>query len=114
MFASNVAKDCKAKREVDIILMLAFWNEVGYTLKVARVLRVVDNEKKPTMSYVYEAMDRANESIHYWVRSTEMVINTNKYLQSLMVDGRVNYIIHCMQKDIFYSPSSFTKSKDGK
>ena len=44
-----------------------FWNTIVYTLKVigplVRVLRLVDNERKPAMGYIYEAMDRAKEAI---------------------------------------------------
>ncbi|WOL10780.1 hypothetical protein Cni_G19539 [Canna indica] len=42
-------------------------NDTVYILKamgpLVRVLHLVDNERKPTMSYLYEAMDRANEAI---------------------------------------------------
>jgi len=40
--------------------MPSFWNIIVYILKVmgplVRVLRLVDNERKPTMGYIYEAM----------------------------------------------------------
>lgn len=64
---SNFAKDRKAKRVTDIVLMPSFWNDVVYTLKamgpLVKVLRLVDHEKKPAMGYIYEAMDRAKEAI---------------------------------------------------
>nr|XP_009789718.1 PREDICTED: uncharacterized protein LOC104237297 [Nicotiana sylvestris] len=41
--------------------------EVVYILKImgplVKVLRLTDNEKKPAMGYIYEAMDRAKEAI---------------------------------------------------
>ncbi|CAL9075137.1 unnamed protein product [Musa textilis] len=47
--------------------MSSFWNHVVYILKVmdslVRVLQLVDNEIKPAMRYIYEALDRAKETI---------------------------------------------------
>jgi len=47
--------------------MASFWNTITFSLKVScplvKVLRLVDNEKKPAMGYIYEAMDRAKETI---------------------------------------------------
>jgi len=64
---TNHAKDRKAKRVVATILMPSFWNDIAYTLKamgpLVKVMRLVDNERKPAMGYIYEAMDRAKESI---------------------------------------------------
>ncbi|XP_050258962.1 uncharacterized protein LOC126703956 [Quercus robur] len=64
---SRWAKEANAKRVVETILMPSFWNTIVYILKVmgpfVRVLPLVDNERKPTMSYIYEAMDRAKEAI---------------------------------------------------
>ncbi|KAK4581633.1 hypothetical protein RGQ29_025003 [Quercus rubra] len=64
---SRWAKEANAKRIVETILMPSFWNTIVYILKVmgplVRVLRLVDNERKPAMGYIYEAMDRAKEAI---------------------------------------------------
>ncbi|KAK4283950.1 hypothetical protein QN277_000847 [Acacia crassicarpa] len=64
---SKAAKDAKGKRATDTVLSPAFWNGVVYSLKamgpLVRVLRLVDNEKKSAMGYIYEAMDRAKEAI---------------------------------------------------
>ena len=50
-----------------MILMPSFWNTIVYILKVmgplVQVLRLVNNERKPAMGYIYEAMDRAKEAI---------------------------------------------------
>ena len=50
-----------------MILMPSFWNTIVYILKVmgslVQVLRLVNNERKPAMGYMYEAMDRAKEAI---------------------------------------------------
>lgn len=64
---TDVAKGCEAKRAAEIVLMPSFWNDVISTLKAVRplvhVLRLVNNEKKPVMGYIYEVMDRAKEAI---------------------------------------------------
>ncbi|KAK4581650.1 hypothetical protein RGQ29_025008 [Quercus rubra] len=64
---SRWAKEANAKRVVEMILMPSFWNTIVYILKVmgplVRVLRLVDNERKPAMGYIYGAMDRAKEAI---------------------------------------------------
>ncbi|XP_058784907.1 uncharacterized protein LOC131659787 [Vicia villosa] len=64
---TKTSKEVKGKRACVVVLMTSFWNDVLYSLKAMRaivtVLRLVDNEKKPAMGYIYEAMDRAKESI---------------------------------------------------
>lgn len=36
---------------------------IALTGPLAKVLRIIDGEKKPPMGYIYEAMDRAKEAI---------------------------------------------------
>ncbi|XP_050255037.1 uncharacterized protein LOC126700916 [Quercus robur] len=64
---SRWAKEANAKQVVETILMSIFWNTIVYILKVmgplVRVLCLVDNEIKPAMGYIYEAVDRAKEAI---------------------------------------------------
>nr|DAD18408.1 TPA_asm: hypothetical protein HUJ06_019871 [Nelumbo nucifera] len=47
--------------------MPTFWNNIIFTPKVCsplvRVLRLVDHGNKPSIGYIYEAMDRAKEAI---------------------------------------------------
>ena len=61
------AKEQKGKTKANIVLMLSFWNTIVFCLKVsgplARVLHLVDGEKKALMGYIYEAMNRANDTI---------------------------------------------------
>lgn len=63
--SSKCAKDDKGKSTTSIILMASFWSDVVYTLKVMAslvdVLRMVDNERKLTMGYIYAAMGVAKE-----------------------------------------------------
>ncbi|XP_019438009.1 PREDICTED: uncharacterized protein LOC109343907 [Lupinus angustifolius] len=48
-------------------MLPSFWSDVLYCLKamgpLVRVLRLVDNEKHPAMGYIYEAMDKAKETM---------------------------------------------------
>ncbi|XP_004499641.1 uncharacterized protein [Cicer arietinum] len=54
---SKAANDPKGKKATRIVLLTSFWNDIIYTLKVmeplVQVLRLVDNEKKPAMGYIY-------------------------------------------------------------
>ncbi|RDX70318.1 hypothetical protein CR513_50457, partial [Mucuna pruriens] len=80
---SKATKDPKGKKAIDVVLMPSFWNNVVYTLKtmgpIARVLRLVDNEKRPTMGYIYEVIDRTKEAIQK--------ISIRISLQSFIEDG---------------------------
>lgn len=52
---------------METVLMPSFWNNMVYILKLmgtlVRVLRLVDNERRPAMGYIYKAMDRYKEAI---------------------------------------------------
>ncbi|CAL9120100.1 unnamed protein product [Musa textilis] len=91
---SKWAKETKGKRATDIILMPSFWNHVIFILKVmdplVRVLRLVDNEIKPAIRYIYEAMDRAKETIKRFLNKNE-----EKYVNSFtIIDERWNCQLH--------------------
>ena len=95
---SKAAKDPKGRRATDVILMPTFWNDIVYSLKamgpLVHVLRLVDNEKKPAMGYIYEAMDRAKEAIKKAFNENE-----EKYKEIFaIIDRRWDYQlhIHCM------------------
>ncbi|XP_022025478.2 uncharacterized protein LOC110926009 [Helianthus annuus] len=64
---SKWAKQPKGRQAKDVVQTYAFWTNVTFTLKVmgpiVRVLRLVDNEKKPAMDYLYEGMERAKITI---------------------------------------------------
>ncbi|RVW39587.1 hypothetical protein CK203_090641 [Vitis vinifera] len=64
---SKWAKEQKGKTIANIVLMPSFWNTIVFCLKVSgplvRVLRLVDGEKKASMGYIYEAMNRAKDTI---------------------------------------------------
>ncbi|RDX65806.1 hypothetical protein CR513_55501, partial [Mucuna pruriens] len=87
-------KDPKGKKAIDIVLMPSFWNDVAYTLKAmgptVHVLRLVDNEKRPAMGYIYEVMDRVKEAI-------QKVFNGNedKYKDIFaIIDRRWDFQLH--------------------
>ncbi|XP_058187579.1 uncharacterized protein LOC131304373 [Rhododendron vialii] len=64
---SKWAKEADGKKVAEIMLSPSFWNNVLLALRFAcplvKVLRLVDGEEKPAMGYIYEAMDRAKETI---------------------------------------------------
>ncbi|RVX21622.1 hypothetical protein CK203_002250 [Vitis vinifera] len=64
---SKWAKEHKGKTIANIVLMPSFWNTIVFFLKISDslvcVLRLVDGEKKNPMGYIYEAMNRAKDTI---------------------------------------------------
>ncbi|CAH1436343.1 unnamed protein product [Lactuca virosa] len=64
---SKWGKDDIRKKMKSYFMQNSFWRNIVYTVKLTRplvkVLRMVDGETKPTMGYIYEAMDRAKEAI---------------------------------------------------
>ncbi|KAJ9169732.1 hypothetical protein P3X46_017890 [Hevea brasiliensis] len=91
---SKWAKEVKCKKCERTVLSPAFWNHVVYALKVSgllvRVLRLVDNEKKPAMGYIYEAMDRAKEAI-----ANSLNGNEEKYKSNFeIIDARWSLQLH--------------------
>ncbi|XP_048616815.1 uncharacterized protein LOC125575425 isoform X2 [Brassica napus] len=64
---SKWSKELGAKKVKQIIMQDSFWRNIlyalGLTTPLVKVLRLVDGEKKPAMGYIYEAMDRAKETI---------------------------------------------------
>ncbi|RDX66743.1 hypothetical protein CR513_54459, partial [Mucuna pruriens] len=109
MFTSNewvesrAAKDPKGKKATDIVLMSSFWNVV-YALKamgpIVRVLRLVDNEKRPAMGYIYEAMDRAKEAIQKAFNGKEEN-NSNIEMDCEVLEGLYKCIDRFSENDEF-------------
>uniref|UniRef100_A0A0R0I4P9 BED-type domain-containing protein n=1 Tax=Glycine max TaxID=3847 RepID=A0A0R0I4P9_SOYBN len=64
---NKLSKEPKGQETTKLVFMPSFWNSVVYTLKVmapfVKVLRLVDDERKPAMGYIYEAMNKAKETI---------------------------------------------------
>uniref|UniRef100_A0A0R0K6W7 BED-type domain-containing protein n=1 Tax=Glycine max TaxID=3847 RepID=A0A0R0K6W7_SOYBN len=89
-----LSKEPKGKEAAKVVLMPSFWNSVVYTLKVmaplVKVLRLVDGERKPAMGYIYEAMDKAKETI---IKSFNN--NGSKYKDVFaIIDKRWNCQLH--------------------
>ncbi|XP_050909185.1 uncharacterized protein LOC127122955 [Lathyrus oleraceus] len=81
------AKDAKGKRATSIILMVSFFSDVVYTLKIMAplvdVLKMVDNERKPGMGYIYVAMGVVKESIEKAFNSNSKIENDPKLVRGL-------------------------------
>nr|XP_033508844.1 uncharacterized protein LOC104121638 [Nicotiana tomentosiformis] len=64
---NRYAKEAAGKETAKVLISPLFWNDVVWALKVGgpliRVLCMVDGERKPPMGYLYEAIDRAKETI---------------------------------------------------
>ncbi|XP_058005456.1 uncharacterized protein LOC131181417 [Hevea brasiliensis] len=91
---SKWAKEVKGKKYERTVLSPAFWNHIVYALKVSgplvHVLRLVDNEKKSAMGYIYEAMDRAKEAI-----ANSLNGNEEKYKSIFeIIDARWSLQLH--------------------
>ena len=92
--SSKYAKEEGGKQAALTILNPSFWNNILYSLKVAgplvKVLRMVDGEKKPAMGYIYEAMDRAKETIAATFNKKE-----DRYMHIFeIIDKRWNIQLH--------------------
>ena len=91
---SKWEKEQKGKIIGNIVLMPSFWNTIVFFLKVSgplvRVLCLVDGENKASMGYIYEAMNRAKDTI---VRSFNG--NGEKYKQIFkIIDKRWKIQFH--------------------
>jgi hypothetical protein len=64
---SKFASSRDEKSVEDVVLDKDFWKGIVICLKGAnpliKVLRMVDSDEKPTMGFIYEAMDGAKETI---------------------------------------------------
>lgn len=81
-------KEQKGKTIANTILMPSFWNTIIFSLKVSSplicVLHLVDSERKDLMRYIYEAMNRAKETI---VRSFNR--NEDKYKEIFKIINKI-------------------------
>lgn len=105
---SKWVKEAKAKRASDIILMSSFWNLVVYILKVmdplVRVFWLTNNENKPTIRYIYEVMNKANEMIQKYFYGKEE--NYKKIFT--IIDKRYNcQLNHSLHIAWYYLNSEF-------
>ena len=96
--SSKKAKEPKGKKAGDIVLSTTFWNDVVYSIKLmgplVHVLRLVDNEKKPAMGYIYEAMDRAKEAIQKSFKDNEDKYNDIFTTIDRRWDSQIHHSLH--------------------
>ncbi|XP_006589897.1 uncharacterized protein LOC114371387 [Glycine soja] len=91
---NKLYKELKGKEAAKVVLMPLFWNSVVYTLKVmaplVKVLHLVDGERKLAIGYIYEAMEKAKETI---IKSFNN--NESKYKDVFaIIDKRWNCQLH--------------------
>ncbi|XP_057450420.1 uncharacterized protein LOC130742148 [Lotus japonicus] len=91
---NNLSKETKGRQATKIVFSTAFWNTVSYILLImgplVEVLRKADSERKPSMGYTYEAMDKAKEAIKKSFQGNE-----SKYLKIWeIIDGRWTCQLH--------------------
>ncbi|XP_010525599.1 PREDICTED: uncharacterized protein LOC104803372 [Tarenaya hassleriana] len=64
---SKWSKEAGGRKMAGFLLQDSFWRNMLYSLKLTaplvKVLRIVDGERKPSMGYMYGAMDKAKEAI---------------------------------------------------
>lgn len=59
----------------------------------------MDGERKPAMGYIYEAIDRAKETIKTTFKEKEVLCD---YAFDIIIEhGDFNFIDRCMPRDIF-------------
>ena len=74
-----------------------FWSVVGEECTVSeplvKVIRLVDGDR-PAMGYLYEAMDRAKETIHHYYEDKGEVGLTRRAELWSVIDERWNNTLH--------------------
>ncbi|KAL9674288.1 hypothetical protein QQ045_030560 [Rhodiola kirilowii] len=83
--SSAYSKDSKAKKFVDQVLDSSFWKHCGdivrLTEPLVRVMRIVDSEYKPAMSFLYRAIYKARDKMMWRFRMNKKKIEP--YLEIL-------------------------------
>jgi len=75
--ANKLSKEAKGRETTKTILMPSFWRNMVYILKViallVKVLRLLNGERKPSMSYIHEAIDQAKEASMKSFKNSEII-----------------------------------------
>jgi len=111
----------KVGKEITAIILQDkdFWPRCEHIVKVSepliRVLRLADSEEKPSMGYLYEAMDKAKEAIR--TRLKNRVSQYGPYIR--VIDARWDKQLHsplhaagCFLNPGIYFRPSFSKQKE--
>ena len=109
-----MVKDTGGKKIASYILQESYWKNVVYTLKLTsllvKVLRMVDGDKKPSMVYIYEAMDRAKEAITMsFLNKEENYEDAFKYIDTrweCQLHQPLHAAGHYLNPEIYYSNPS--------
>lgn len=117
---SNHAKSNAGKEIASIVLEDAeFWDQCQHIVMVTeplvRVLWLVDSDEKPSMGYLYEAMDKAKECIKKRLRNKLCLYG--QYIR--VIDARWDKQLHSplhaagcfLNPGIYFNPN-FTKQKE--
>ena len=117
---SRHARDVMGKEVVAIVLEdREFWLQCQQIVKISeplvRVLRLVDGDEKPSMGYLYEAMDKAKENIKARLKN-----KISAYIPfTSVIDARWDKQLHsplhaagCYLNPGIYFRPSFKKQKD--
>ncbi|WOL01274.1 hypothetical protein Cni_G09990 [Canna indica] len=117
---SKWAKEALGKRVCDIVLMATFWTNIVYILKIfgplVQVLRLVNGERKPSMEYIYEAMDRAkvaiaksfNEKEESYKKVFEIIDKRWECQLHQSLHACVNYLNH----ELFYANPNISSDQE--
>jgi len=108
---NKLSKEAQGREASKVVMMPSFWNHVVFTLKVmatlVRVLCLAHAERKATMGYIYEAMEKAKETIMKSFNNNE-----SKYKDVFtIIDNRctcqlhhpLHTIDHFLNPELYYS-----------
>ncbi|PNY14079.1 hypothetical protein L195_g010751, partial [Trifolium pratense] len=107
----NASKESKGKKIAAIVLQVSFWDDVAFALRamgpLVKVLRLVDNEKKPAMGSIYQAMVEAKENIMNNFNNNEskykQVIDIVERRWSIQLHHPLHAVGHYLNPKYFYS-----------
>ncbi|XP_058220088.1 uncharacterized protein LOC131330497 [Rhododendron vialii] len=117
---SRYAKSIAGK-EIGMIILedREFWSECQTVVKVSdplvRVLRLADSEEKPSMGYLYEAMDKAKEAIKTRLQNGVSLYTPYTRVVDARWDRQLYSPLHaagCFLNPGIYFRPTFTKQKD--
>ncbi|XP_076927198.1 uncharacterized protein LOC143590667 [Bidens hawaiensis] len=114
---SDFAKKPPGKRVERIVAKTEFWDNILLSCQVLAplvdVVRLVDTEEKPSMGYIYDAVDRANEQIKKNVTDVRLVTKLLGMIQSRWSD-QLHHPLHA--SGCYLNPAIFhgDKAKDTK
>ncbi|KAL4371964.1 uncharacterized protein [Arachis hypogaea] len=92
---NKLSKEANGREATKIVNMPSFWNHAKYTLKImgllVQVLRLFDGEKKPSMRYIYEAMEKAKECIMKTFLNDESKFVPSQAMQQKILEEQALY-----------------------